>query len=335
LLSLSDRLPRFLFVFVAVWSIQVFIPPGLVHAGIRGVSFLDELGHGAYPSAHCVLAREIEDIQVRDDGSYSDTDEVYIKVLDEKGKRRQQVQNFYVNRHYSRLSIELFEVIRPSGRHIPVDIDANSRETEISSISRRNIYDPNQRVIKVFVPGLSIGDTIHYIVKVERFKPMIEGQFFGRAVVQRSYPVHRSTIRIWLPSGKAFHHLLKDKCPDAVVSFHSSSHGGRKAFSWTFEHIPELVPEPDMPDPSRVAMRLLFSTLSSWRAVSAWYYGLVEPKLKCTPEIRNEVKRLVRGKRHRNERLSSLFFFSHSCHPNLSSSHYLFPYSFFFSLPPS
>ncbi len=259
--------------------------------------------------AHCILEGEREEIKVNADGTYTDVDEIFLKVLDEKGKRQQQVQSFFLNMNYSRLRITAFELIHPDGKRTNIDWKANSRVTNPAQTTRMNIYDPNQKVIKVFIPGLSIGDTIHYEVMVENFKPMIEGEFFGNAVLQHTFPAKKILLKITLPAKKPLYHLLKDKSPDAMVSLTQRVHGKSRTYQWKFEDLEELVPEPGMPETSRVAMRLLFSTMKTWKEVSRWYYNLSEPKLKPTKNIVAKVKELTKGKKNPMEKASALFFF--------------------------
>ncbi len=285
------HLPLLIF---SAWLVQVILPFSL---------------SASTNKAHCILEREVEEIKVNADGTYSDIDEVFLKVLDEKGKRQQQVQSFFLNKNYSRLRITAFELIHPNGKRTTVDWKANSRVTNPAQTTRMNIYDPNQKVIKVFIPGLSIGDTIHYKVVVENFKPMIEGEFFGNALLQHTFPAKKILLKITLPAKKPLYHLLKDKSPDARVSFTKRVNGKSRTYQWKFENLAELVPEPNMPETSRVAMRLLFSTMKTWKEVSRWYYNLSEPKLEPTEDIIAKVKELTKDKKDPMEKASALFFF--------------------------
>ncbi len=260
-------------------------------------------------AAHCVLDREDEHIIVRKDGRYLDLDEVFLTILDEKGKRAQQVQHFYINKNYSRLKILKMEVIKPGGRSILVDLEKNSSLTAPSSLARMNIYDPNLKVMNVFVPELSPGDTIHYIVETDNFKPMIHGHFFGRSMIQQSYPVKNIRLEIDMPKGLPLHYMIKDRPKGAEVKFDKGISKGMVRYRWIFNDVPEIVPEPYMPDIQTVAMRLLFSTLSSWKDVSVWYYHLVEPKLKVNQAIKEKVSALIKGKVAEREKLNALFFF--------------------------
>jgi hypothetical protein len=271
--------------------------------------FLKKVNRESYPFAHCVLAMEQEQIKVERDGTSLDRDEVFITVLDQKGKRNQQVQHFYLNKNYSRLDVKKMEVIKPDGAIKSVDLQKNTSLTAPASASKMNIYDPNQKVMNIFIPGLAPGDTIHYIVEVDSFKPMIKDHFFGRNILQQTFPVRSIRFSVTLPAEKTLHHMIMARCRDASVWFLKDSSAGNVRYSWTFEHIPALVPEPFMPKASRVAMRLLFSTLPSWKDVSIWYYNLVEPKLKVNEAISQKVRSLIQGKKTEREKLEALFFF--------------------------
>jgi hypothetical protein len=288
----------------------------------------------SYSQAHAVVERQTNSIEVRPDGTYRELEEVYIRVQDLKAKMALQVQRFQVNRHYSRLRIELFELLKADGSRVPVDLERHMKEEDSAKMASMNIYDPAQRVIKVFVPDLSPGDTIHYRARYENFKPMIPGQFFGKIIIQGHYPVRSMDIEIRVPEGMDLHHLIKNdlsapprprdgsmpltsataepsqKGAETLLSFSTRAEPfGARTFLWHIEHVPELVPEPYMPSVSRVAMRLLFSTLDDWSQVGRWYYGLTEPKIVIDQEIRKKVSELVEGKDDPMDRIRALFFF--------------------------
>ncbi len=287
----------------------------------------------SYDRAHAVVERQTNSIEVGPDGTYTELEEVYIRVQDLKAKMALQVQRFQVNRHYSRLRIELFEVLKADGSRVPVDLERHMKEEDSARMASMNIYDPAQRVIKVFIPDLTPGDTIHYRARYENFKPMIPGQFFGRLIIQGHYPVRSMDIEIRMPEGMGLHHLIKNDLSapprssegarplasaaagsseeaETLLSFSTRAEpGGARTLSWHIEHVPELVPEPYMPSASRVAMRLLFSTLDDWSQVGRWYYGLTEPKIVIDQEIRRKVSELVEGKDDPMDRIRALFFF--------------------------
>ncbi len=262
-----------------------------------------------YKRAHLVLKKELEIITCAEDGSYIDEDEVFLLVLDQQGKLDAQIQSFYVNKHYCQFELKLLEVIKPNGKKIKVDIYKNSRWEAPTSDVEMNIYDPNTKVLKVFIPDLQPMDIVHYKVRRRFFKPIIAGQIYGMIVIQQDFPVDFYCLRIILPKDKKLHFLIKEKAGKVFFKKLLSKDKSKNEYVWRFENIPMLVPEPNMIPFHRVAMRLLFSTLSSWKQVSRWYFNLVEPKLKPTPAIKKKVNELIRGKKDELQKIKALFYF--------------------------
>ncbi len=270
-------------------------------------TFLKGITHKAYPHAHAVLARERETVEFHEDGTSMDTDEVFLTVLDQDGVRRNSVTTFYINRHYARLKIELFEVIGPKGHISPVNLGQYAREESSAENSRMNIYDPALRDLKVFVPELHIGDTIHYRIVQNNFKAMIPGEFFGRKRAEYTFPVKDYSVTIKGPESMHLNKLIKYMRPGTCVSRITRS-GGKTVYRFMFKDVPALVPEPAMPPLSEVSMRLLYSTIDSWKRVSRWYSRLVEPHLAPSPAITEKVQELTRG-RDRAGKIAALFYF--------------------------
>ncbi len=265
--------------------------------------------YAKHTQAHSILEKETEHIDVKEDGTYVDTDEIFIRVLDEKGKRQHQVLSLFQNLNYSTLEIDKVELIHQDATITKIDWKKNSRETNPAQTTRMNIYDPKQKILKVFLPGLKIGDTIHYKVRIRNFKPMIKGHFFGNAVLQHPFPVKNVNLSISLPANKPLFTLIKDRAHGSRIRFTKVKSSGTVTYRWNFQDIKELVPEPGMPEISRVAMRLLFSTMRSWKDVSKWYYRLSEPKLKPTHSIIQKVTELTKNKQSDMDKIKALFFF--------------------------
>ncbi len=275
-------------------------------------SFLKKVTKAYYPNDHVVLAKEVEQITFHSDGAHVDEDEVYITVLDQQGKQDMQVQSFYFDKNYSTLKVETMEVIRPQKggppQIIPVDLSKNSRLQAPSSNTKANIYDPSQKVMKIFIPDLDPGDTIHYRAVRKTFKSVIPGHIYGLIPIQQDFPVRYYHLEFDVPANRKLHHLIKDTVP-GTVRFKTSQHGDSKKFIWEFRKVPKLVPEPHMVPFIRVAMRLLYSTLDSWEQVSRWYFGLVEPKLTPTRGIKQKVEELIQGNADEHSKIAAIFYY--------------------------
>ncbi len=272
--------------------------------------FLEQINRTTYPYAHAVLAQEIEHLEYHADGSRISQDDVYITILDEEGKRDHQVLNFHVNKAYGRLEIELCEIIR-NGKRRRVDIAAHSHEEAAAGNSRMNIYNPLQKVVKVFLPGIEVGDTIHYRLNRRQFKPIITDQIYGSVLGQYDIPIHSYIFTVTTPLKTRLKWLIKAEIEDCVTfrECHLPGKRPKTIRSWTFNQVPQIVPEPQMPSFRRVAMRLLYSTLPDWPAIAVWYDNLVAKKLIPGEELKKKVNQLITGKTTDDEKMATLFYY--------------------------
>ncbi|MCD6430387.1 MAG: DUF3857 domain-containing protein [Deltaproteobacteria bacterium] len=271
--------------------------------------FLEQINRLTYPYAHAVLAQEIEHIEYHADGSRESQDNVYLTILDEEGKRNHEALSFHVNKAYSKLEIEFCEIIR-AGKSRRVDIAAHSHEEAAAGNSRMNIYNPLQKVVKVFLPRLEVGDTIHYRLNRRQFKPIIADQIYGSILSQYDIPIHSYIFTVTTPARTRLKWLIKDEI-ESCVTFRKSRLPGERPKtirSWTFNKVPQIVPEPEMPSFRRVAMRLLYSTLPDWPAIAAWYDALAAKKLAPGEELKKKVAELVAGK-DTEDKMADLFYY--------------------------
>jgi len=278
------------------------------HGSDASLAFLTQVNKANYPNAHAVLSKEVEELRFKRDGSHVNVDEVFLTILDEDGKRSQKIQAFYLNKDYSRFHMEIMEIIKPDGKRIPVDLKTNSKEETPTSDTEANIYDPNQKILKIFLPDLKLGDTIHYKVRRDTFKSTIQNHIYGMILGQYTIPIKSYEFTIRGPTDVKLYTLVKDKIK-GKVTHKEWKEGKTQVQRWIFKDVPQLTPEPSMPSFMRVVMRLLYSTLPSWEAASRWYYHLTEPKLKPTPAIIAKVEELTKGLKGDNAKIRALFYF--------------------------
>ncbi|MBW2120329.1 MAG: DUF3857 and transglutaminase domain-containing protein [Deltaproteobacteria bacterium] len=272
-------------------------------------SFLDLISPRDYPGAQVVVALEKERRSFDESGKGVTTDEVFLKILTERGLEGEAKQVFSYNMAYDRFEIEKIEVIKPRGIVRPVDLSVNSRTISPPGSAMMNIYDPNEREVHVFVPGLEVGDTIHYRVLYRRVRPVISGNFFGMILAQYRVPIREYLFEVEGPASVKLRYLLKDEVRDTHTFETLLTEDGKRVYRWRFRNVPMLVPEPHMPHISRVAMRLLFTTLSSWNEISKWYWGVVEPKLKPSGAMVRKVEELTAEESSEEGKIRALFSF--------------------------
>lgn len=263
-----------------------------------------------YPDADSVLVWNDQRVTYQEDGSSVEFDEFYQKILTEKGKRNAGIFREYFNRSYGKVEIWAIEIIKPDGKIIKIDVAKNSKIMISPGQMGSNIYNPNSKIMSVTIPGVEIGDTMHYFIQRTTFNPRMKNIWTDMYVLQSTTPVVYYNIVVNGPKNKPLKkYLVKNQVKDST-SFNKKEVNDRIIYNWTFRNIPRIFPEPNMPAYYMHAQRLLLSTAKSWSRISKWYDKLCAPHLaKVTPAMKNKVAKLTEGLKSDEEKIEAIFRF--------------------------
>ncbi len=263
-----------------------------------------------YPDADSVLVRDIQKITYQADGSSEQFDEFYQKILTEKGKRNAAVFSEYFNQSYGKVKIWAIEIIKPDGKVIRIDVAKNSKIMISPGQMGANIYNPNAKILSVTVPGVEIGDTMHYFVQRSIINPRMKNIWTDIFVLQSTTPVIYYNIVVNGPKNRPLKkYLVKNEVKGSTV-FEQKEAGDRIIYNWTFRNIPRIFPEPKMQAYYMHTQRLLLSTAESWSEIAKWYNQLCAPHLnKVTPAMEEKVKELTKGLKTDKEKIEAIFRF--------------------------
>ncbi len=263
-----------------------------------------------FPEADNVLLFEKERYTYNKEGTYRVTDELYVKILTEKGRAGLRQLTFHFNLHYNKFKVEELSVIKPGGRIVPVDIAANSRIVIDSSQMASNIYDPAQKCLVLSIPRIEVGDILYLRTADEHFKARIPGFWSCYTLLQSTWPIVEASVEIDAPVTLPLRSTaLKDEVKN-TVKFSRKQINDRVVYKWHALNVPQVIREPGMPEIHTCVQRLLVSTARSWEEVSRWYWNLCLPHLKAvTPAMEKQVKQLVKGKKSDLEKIKALFQF--------------------------
>ncbi|OGV35536.1 MAG: hypothetical protein A2020_06950 [Lentisphaerae bacterium GWF2_45_14] len=261
-----------------------------------------------FPDADSVILAECEKNICNKDGTYKTWSEVYQKVLTEKGKREGKTISFNFTLPYETVEVQVVEIIKPDGRKLPVDIEKNSKTAVDSSQMGSNIYNPNDKIVQVTLPGLEIGDTVHYVYLSNTVKTRVPDTWSDYSIFEGHSPILYSRIVIDMPSELALANIrLRDEIKD-TVSFSKEEKDGRIIYNWLAKNVPRMFDEPDMPPYWTVVQRLIVSTIPDWKYLSRWYWKLSAPHLeKTTPEMKEKVDALTAKISDKNEQMRAIF----------------------------
>ncbi|MBN2713839.1 MAG: DUF3857 domain-containing protein [Planctomycetes bacterium] len=260
-----------------------------------------------YPNSDTVLVDKYILIKYNADGTYTQFDENYTKILTEKGKRGWQTVSSWYNTVYNSTEFRKLEIIKADGTVVPIDIKKMSRDMADPSDLAQNIVNPKSRVLEVSVPDLQIGDSIHYVMYDAFFKSRVKDTFSEFTTFESTEPIMHKTFEIVGPKEKpllsiALKSGIKDK-----VKYTREEKDGRIVYKWDINSVPRMYPEPSMPPVYMVVQRLIVSTAKDWPEISRWYWNLCKPHLETTPEMEAKVKELVGGIEDRQKKIKTLF----------------------------
>ena len=261
-----------------------------------------------FPDADNVLLCENESYTYETSGTYRATDELYVRILTEKGRDSLRRLSFYFNTHYNRIKIHSLAVIKPGGRVEKVDVARNSRVVIDSSQMASNIYDPASKRLVISIPRIEVGDILYIKSSDEHFKPRIPGFWSNYSLLQSDWPILENNIRVDAPLQLPLRSVaLKDEVR-GTVTFSQEKRNGRILYRWSARNVPQVIREPGMPELHTCVQRLLVSTARSWQEVSRWYWQLCRPRLDAvTPAMKSKVQELIRGKKGDMEKIKALF----------------------------
>lgn len=287
----------------------------------RAMEFLDTAGLleraaeatiEKYPDADDVLIDDFVQVTYETDGTSETWDDMAVKILTEKGKRDNRTLTLRFDTAYGTNCFTRVQVIKPDGTVVEVDIAAQSKVMVDPEQMGSNIYNPNDKVLTLSVPGLEIGDLLRAVAHEIRYKAVVPGTWSDYQVFEHTSPIERYTYQVIAPTALPLRSIaLKSEIP-GTVTFNElqSDRGDRIVYTWEVRDVPRMFDEPDMPARYTVVQRLLVSTLLTWDELSIWYWHLCLPRLEAvTPAMEAKARELIEGKTNTLDRIGAIFNF--------------------------
>jgi transglutaminase-like putative cysteine protease len=262
-----------------------------------------------YPNADSVLVEDHIVTTYETDGRAVMWDDTFFKVLTPKGKDDRETLTEYFTLPYGTVAFTLVQVIKPGGAVIPVDVERQGRVMVDRSKMAANIYNPNDKVLQVGVPGLEVGDLVRYVARRECVKPLVPGTWSAKEVLESRSPIRHFVYEVLAPKELPLRSIALKSEVKGTVSHTRGERQGRLYYRWELQDVPRMYEEPNMPPLHTVAQRLLLSTIPTWADVSKWYWSLCEPHLTPTPAMGEKVSELTKGIEGREAKVRSVFRF--------------------------
>ena len=302
-----------LFLLVLLFSLNLFavVLSNSEWIAQLGTNFIENSFSNAtlekYPNADSIILADTTIVKYNEDGTYTEENEYFVKANTQVGVQYVRTQTFWYDSSYSTFSVDVVELIKPTGV-IALNADKVTSENIDSSQMDSNIYDPNNKLVQVLIPDFEVGDIAH--IKMTRTTskarvPNFFGDIFG---LESSYPILKYRYLISGPETLPLKSIVTRNTIKAV-DFNEEREGGRINYCWEISNVPQAFPEPDMPAMYSCVGRCIVSTAKNWEEISKWYWELCEEPLNAiTPAMEEEVKTLVAGTEEKSpERLLKVF----------------------------
>ncbi|NLK82567.1 MAG: DUF3857 domain-containing protein [Lentisphaerae bacterium] len=262
-----------------------------------------------YPDADSVLILLRQHIRYNPDATAETRYESVEKILTEKGRQENRTISMHFNEHYNRIEVIKLELER-AGQIIPIDVESNSRVMTESGQMSSNIYDPNQRVLKISIPDLQPGDVIRSVYRDITLKSRIKGVWTEFSLLQFQVPALYAEIAVDAPPELPLKNLMIKDEIKGTIQYHKEQRDGRTWHIWSARNVPQFFSEPSMPPWYMSAQRLLLSTAADWEEISRWYWDLCAPRMaKITPAMKTKTAELIDGKSGDREKIEAIFQF--------------------------
>jgi len=262
-----------------------------------------------YPNADYVNIDQKHWISYNVDGTYEEWNAHAVKIMTENGRRQFQTISSYFTIPYNTTEFKRIEIIRPDGSQVSVDIEKNSRITIEHDQMKSNIFNPNQKILRVSIPKLEIGDIL-YSELMDNFSrvrtPDTWSDYVGMESVQ---PIIYNVYEVCAPVERPLEKIMiKNEIPD-TITFQETRNEQYITYRWTAQNVPQAFPEPDMPPLYSQIQRLLVSTVKDWKDISKWYWELCKAPVNDTsPQMEEIVQTLIQDSPAPMEKIERIFF---------------------------
>ncbi|MCQ2403322.1 MAG: DUF3857 domain-containing protein [Lentisphaeria bacterium] len=262
-----------------------------------------------YPDADTVRLDTETRIEYQADGTYLQIADNATKIMTLAGADSQRVLQSFYSASYSRAKISLVQILKPTGETIDLDLPSCTQEMADASQMDSNIYDPNHRIIKVAVANLAPGDVLRAVYVDEIRKPRVPNSFSELFSLEDTQPILHERIIVSAPSELPLQSIAIKNPQGKGPAFLEREENGRRIYQWEVHDVPQVFPEPAMPQLYYNAQRVIVSTFRSWEEVSRWYDNLCEPRLALDDDLRNGVELLTKEASTDQERIIALYNF--------------------------
>jgi len=265
-------------------------------------------GEEEFPQAGALILLADEKIEVTEEGREVSELHYLVKILNERGKESFAESLISYDTTYERIELEFARTIKPDGA--VVDVGARHIR-DVSKYLNFPLYS-NAHVYIISFPEITEEAVIEYKVKIYRSQLINKDDLVLSYPIQSAEPIIKEDFELILPKGKELNlNLVNQKYNTfgAVLSPKIIPRQGKKAYSWSFSQIPQIIPESNMPPENRINPAIIMSTFKDWQEIYNWWWALTEDKISPDKAIKDKVRQLTEKKSLPEEKIRAIYNF--------------------------
>ncbi|MFH1361015.1 MAG: DUF3857 domain-containing protein [Candidatus Omnitrophota bacterium] len=259
------------------------------------------------PQAAAVILFDHEGVTVQKNNTVEYVHHYLLKILNERGKKYGEIQTGY-DSTYDKVTVEIARTIRPDGTVISV---GSKHTRDVSRYLNFPLYS-NARVRIVSMPEVSVGTFIEYKVRISTSRMIADEHFRAQYLLQPGDPVLRAKFVVSLPVEKKLKQkiLNREYNPSGItLEPNVADDGNQTTYTWEFENIPLMIPEPSMPPRVEITPNILLSTFESWDEIYNWWWALAKDKMETNREMKDKIRELINGKETLLDQIKAIYHF--------------------------
>src|SRR5690606_14130918 len=173
-----------------------------------------------------------------------------------------------------------------------LDVDGNVISAEPLHVQETTIPAPegapvftDQRQVRVSLSGVAPNTLVDYSYTIERYEPVLRGDFFGSWFFNPGSTIRRSRLVLDLPAS------LDATIHGVDLSFEPrvQRRNGRVVRDWSLQDVDSYEAEPFMPDSNGVTQYLRYGGALEWSDIGAWYRELARGRYEMTPALEQQL----------------------------------------------
>lgn len=259
-------------------------------------------GPERYPQAAGYIILNQRASEFNADGSGTTDWHYVVKILAERGKEKFGD----VKHRYNALtdSVVVLKAVTHKADGSVMAVEAKAiHDLTPADLSNAAIYS-NIRHKVINFPALQPGVTIELQLRTYHKAAVSDDErFFGGADnYQFTDPVAYKEVSLTLPSQFPIRHVFQNE----GVDYTSSASGDKTTYVWSNENSTQIIEEPGMPNLTRIAPRVVYSSVDSWDEIGSWVGEQFYRHVKTDGDISRKSAELTKGAKSTDEKIEKI-----------------------------